>query len=41
MKKYKCKLCGVIFDVEDGVEPICPLCGVGIDQLEEVEDAIS
>lgn len=35
--KYKCKLCGAIFDVQDGEEPICPLCGAGIDQLEKIE----
>ena len=34
--KYKCKLCGAVFDVADGEEPICPLCGAGIDQLEPV-----
>ena len=39
--KYKCKLCGAIFDVEDGQEPICPLCGAGIDQLEPVVAAPS
>ncbi len=34
MAKYKCKLCGEIFEVKDGEEPICPLCGAGIDDLE-------
>ena len=36
--KYKCKLCGAVFDVKDGEEPICPLCGAGIDQLEKIEE---
>ncbi len=38
MKKYKCKLCGAVFEIEDGEEAICPLCGVGIDQLEEITE---
>ena len=24
--KYKCLICGQIFDVKDGEEPICPVC---------------
>lgn len=39
--KYKCKLCGAIFDVADGEEPICPLCGAGIDQLEPIVERAS
>ena len=35
--KYKCKLCGAIFDVEDGQEAVCPLCGATGVQLEPVE----
>ena len=32
--QYKCKLCGAVFDVEDGQEAVCPLCGATGDQLE-------
>lgn len=34
--QYKCKLCGAVFDVEDGQEAVCPLCGATGDQLEPV-----
>lgn len=36
MQKYKCLVCGEIFTVEDGVEPICPKCKVKGDKLVEV-----
>ena len=36
MKKYKCKVCGVTFDVADGYEPICPVCKAKGDKLEEI-----
>ena len=38
MKKYKCKICGVEFMVEDGQEPICPICKATGDNLELIED---
>ena len=38
MKKYKCLVCGEVFEVEDGQEPVCPLCGVSGDQLELLEE---
>ena len=38
MKKFKCLLCGDIFEVADNEEPICPLCGAGRDQLEEIKE---
>ena len=38
MKKYKCLVCGEIFEVEDGEEPICPICGVGEENLELIEE---
>ena len=31
MKKFKCLVCGVEFEVEDGQEPVCPVCGVKSD----------
>ena len=34
--QYKCKLCGAVFEVEDGQEAVCPLCGATGDQLEPV-----
>ncbi|MBP5270779.1 MAG: rubrerythrin family protein [Clostridia bacterium] len=39
MKTYKCKLCDEIFEVKDGEEPVCPLCGATGDDLEEVAPA--
>ncbi len=38
MKTYKCLVCGEVFTVEDGAEPVCPLCGVSGDKLELIED---
>ena len=37
--KYRCKICGEVFEVADGETPVCPLCGVGIENLEVVEEA--
>lgn len=34
MKKYKCKVCGEIFEVADGEEAVCPRCKVTGDKLE-------
>ena len=34
MAKYKCKVCGEVFEVADGVEPVCPRCNVKGDKLE-------
>ncbi|MCK4410157.1 MAG: rubredoxin [Candidatus Eisenbacteria sp.] len=52
MKKYKCALCGYIYDPavgdpDAGIDPgtafddlpdgwVCPVCGAGKDQFEEV-----
>ena len=36
MAKYKCKVCGVTFDVKDGETPVCPVCGVDGDNLEKL-----
>ena len=34
MIKYKCKICGEIFEVEQGIEAVCPLCHQKGDALE-------
>ena len=34
MKTYKCLVCGKVFEVEDGAEPVCPLCKAKGDKLE-------
>ena len=39
MKTYKCLVCGKVFDVEDGAEPVCPVCGAKGDKLVEVKKA--
>ena len=38
MAKYRCKLCGEVFEVPEGQEPKCPRCGVTGDNLELIED---
>ena len=38
MKTYKCLVCGEIFTVEDGVEPVCPKCKVKGDKLVLLEE---
>lgn len=38
MKKYKCKICGAIFEVPDGEEPVCPICKAKGDNLELIEE---
>ena len=39
MKTYKCKVWGEVFQVEDGTEAVCPVCGARGDKLELVEAA--
>ncbi len=41
MSTYKCKLCGEIFSVAEGETPVCPLCGVGIEELELIEEKVA
>ena len=36
--KYRCKLCGEIFEVKDGETPVCPRCGAKGEHLEPVAD---
>ena len=38
MKKYRCKVCGEIFEVADDETPVCPLCGADGDDLELIEE---
>ena len=38
MKKYKCKVCGQVFEVEDGKEAECPLCHAKEDRVEEIKE---
>ena len=35
--KYRCKLCGQTFEIEEGLEPVCPICGATGDNLEFVD----
>ena len=36
MKRFKCLVCGREFDVEAGIEPVCPYCKAKGDKLVEV-----
>jgi len=38
MKKYRCKVCGEVFEVEDNVKAICPRCKQTGDKLELIEE---
>lgn len=41
MEKYICVVCGYIYEGDihqEGDDYLCPLCGVGKDQFEKVED---
>ena len=40
MRKFKCKICKAIFEVENGVEPICPICKAKGENLEEIKENI-
>lgn len=40
LKKYKCKICGAVFEVEDGVMPVCPVCKATGDNIELIEDDV-
>ncbi len=39
MEKYKCLVCGEVFEVEAGQEPVCPLCKAKGDKLQKLEGA--
>ena len=38
MAKYRCKICGAVFEVPDGQEAVCPVCKATGDNLELVEE---
>ena len=38
MKKYFCKICKAVFEVEDGETPVCPICKATGDKLEEIKE---
>ena len=35
--KYLCKLCGQTFELPEGTEPVCPICGATKEHLEVVK----
>ena len=37
MVKYKCKVCGLVFEVNEGEEAVCPACKATGDKLEVVK----
>jgi rubrerythrin len=39
MAKYRCKICGEVFEVPDGETPVCPLCKATGDNLELIEES--
>ncbi len=39
MRKFECLVCGEIFEVADGVEPVCPRCKAKGDKLVEIKEA--
>ena len=39
MVKYRCKACGEVFEVPEGVEPVCPVCGMRGSFLEIIEES--
>ncbi len=38
MAKYKCLVCGEVFEVKDGETPVCPRCKVTGDKLEVIPE---
>ena len=39
MKTYKCKVCGKVFQVEDGQEAVCPVCKKSGENLVLIEES--
>ena len=40
MRTFKCLVCGLVFTVEDGDEPICPKCKAKGDKLVDITDQV-
>lgn len=38
VKQYKCKICGAVFEVPEGEEPVCPVCKARDENLELIEE---
>ena len=38
VKQYKCKICGAVFEVPEGEEPVCPVCKTRGENLEPIEE---
>lgn len=38
VKKYKCKICGAVFEVPEGEETVCPVCKARGENLELIEE---
>lgn len=38
MRKYRCKVCGEVFTVKEGEEPVCPLCKATGEKLELISE---
>ena len=38
MRKFKCKICGEIFEAAGGVDAICPRCGAMAENVELIEE---
>ena len=36
--KFRCKLCGKVFEADSIEDAVCPLCGATGDNLELIED---
>ena len=39
VKQYKCKICGAVFEVPEGEEPVCPVCKARGENLELIEES--
>ncbi len=39
--KYKCKICGEVFDVKAGETPVCPLCKASGNNVEPISETVS